>query len=646
MLQKDAVRCSGIYLDYLLTHRKEGAGMVRLRVRSIQDNLFEGEMTLTADREVRMVDDIAIRVGDTLFENTPDQECFVIQSHNRKRVTIIPSPELAERLENAVQEKERVFLESDLTFLVERVRNWYERYGKLVEMPRSKPACALDPMNPIMLSDNQYDSACLAMASPLAYIWGAPGTGKTRHVLASCIYSCISAGKKVLLTAPTNNALEQSLGGLLQALSETGIVPGGRILRLGVPSEGFCLSWGDVCEDGAVKWWKTKLTDDVSNLQFQEFLLDSSLNIREGQGNPDLDPFPGKQEPELRAEKKQIRAGISRTKRLYKTLSDSRNIMPVIGKFDVVAATVDTCLYRVLPDGAFQPDQVFLDEAGYCSVIKAMALTGYGKALTMLGDHMQLPPVFENEQEVTRLPEGSITRLWKLSSLYLEDVISSDDRAELCENAPARPRFEETAVAALTETHRFGPQLAEILGKRVYGPRFRSMSGSETRICFIDALKRPEDLEKDEFGRCRRISQSEAYCVEQQIEANLSSGWYSVGIIVPYVNQRNLIMETLRGMFRRHGITEDMDDDIVTVHGSQGREWDIVLFCVTDSFSEAFLTNSHRLESLRLINTAVSRARKKLILIGDSGDWARRPGQLVSELFGIAEKIDAGEEFG
>ena len=128
-------------------------------------------------------------------------------------------------------------------------------------------------------------------------------------------------------------------------------------------------------------------------------------------------------------------------------------------------------------------------------------------------------------------------------------------------------------------------------------------------------------------------------CIREMIEKNLYHSWLSVGIITPYVNQRTLLSESLHRLMKKHGMTEDMDDDIVTVHGSQGREWDAVIFSVTDSFEEAFLTNSRRMESLKLLNTAVSRARKTLILVGDVSDWKRRPGQLLSELFSIAEPV-------
>ena len=44
-------------------------------------------------------------------------------------------------------------------------------------------------------------------------------------------------------------------------------------------------------------------------------------------------------------------------------------------------------------------DRVFLDEAGYCNCIQALSLFTLGVPVTMLGDHMQLPPVCEVKEE-------------------------------------------------------------------------------------------------------------------------------------------------------------------------------------------------------------------------------------------------------
>ena len=74
-------------------------------------------------------------------------------------------------------------------------------------------------------------------------------------------------------------------------------------------------------------------------------------------------------------------------------------------------------------------------------------------------------------------------------------------------------------------------------------------------------------------------------------------------------------------------------------------EWDIVLFSVTDVFDEAHFTDTVRnSQAKKLINTAVSRAKKMLVLVGDAEDWKGRPGQLISELFAVGTEIDTKEK--
>ena len=130
--------------------------------------------------------------------------------------------------------------------------------------------------------------------------------------------------------------------------------------------------------------------------------------------------------------------------------------MPAITEFNVIAATVDNCIYRLLPGGDYKPDHVFLDEAGYCNVIKGMTLLGFGQPLTLLGDHMQLPPVFEGEQDLLQDPEKRLARLWKTSSLYIEDAVTCIDLETFCEKDTVRlPSFDKMQRGALIETYRF-----------------------------------------------------------------------------------------------------------------------------------------------------------------------------------------------
>lgn len=646
MLQEDAVRSAQIYLDYLIAHKDEGLGMVRARVRGIQGSLLSEEMVLFVDRVLRSAENLVLRVGGTVYENTPEQMYFRIVSVNRRKVVMAPSPEVAEHISSAFDRREPVILESDLTFLVKRVQSWYEKYGGKVCLPAAVPGkvIRLDPENPIALSDNQYDCAALAMSSPLTYIWGAPGTGKTKHVLASCVLSYLRAGKKVILAAPTNAALEQSLRGLLQALVRVGVRVAGTVIRLGIPGEDFHMAWKEVCEDGARDWMHMDIQDKIDGLKYRNSRIEEALAVRAGKARPGAaDDYPEKDDLALAREKKKNTAEVNALLVRSRKLSE-QGIMSQIAEFSVVACTVDTCIFKLAPGGAFQADHVFLDEAGYCNVIKGMTLLGFGKPLTLLGDHKQLPPVFEGERELLRDPEKQLTRLWKISSLYLEQVVSCENLGSFCRADPVRPVFDRVQEGDLCETYRFGPELAGVLARRIYGPRFCSRSENETKILFVNAPKSDADKGKDEEGKSLRMSHREARCIRSLVECNLNRTGMTMGIITPYRAQRRLLSDSVDSLMKKYHIEDDMEDDIVTVHRSQGREWDIVLFSVTDCFDEKHFTDTVRLpEAMMLINTAVSRARKILVLVGDAEDWKGKPGYLISELFAVGTEISPKE---
>lgn len=646
-LQEDCVRSCGIYLNYLDENRGTGKGLLRARVRGIQRSLLDGSLLLLTDREIRSGDGMMLRIGDEVWENTDDGPSFVVESADRRRIVLTPSAELSERLARAESEGEKVFAEIDLTFLARRVKDWFEKHGAEMEFPSARPRCRLAPDNPVMLSDNQYDCAGTAMSRPLSYIWGAPGTGKTKHVLASCVYSYIQAGRKVILAAPTNNALEQSLQGLLRALSDAGINPDGRVLRMGYPSEGFREAWPNICESGAFRYLKAETDGEISRLKYENSLMEESLLFRAGKAGEDAeDRFPELSARELKTLRKKNLERLGELQGQDGGAAEGRNPPSLISRFSVIACTVDACISRLPPGGSFRPDHVFLDEAGYCSLIKGLTLTGFGCPLTMLGDHRQLPPVFDcDDRRLLGDPEMRVIRLWQISTLYLEYAFSDEDRNRLYLREPDRPVFSRTAAAALTETYRFGPALTRILAGRVYGKDFRSLSGNATRILYVNAPKREEDKGQDASGEYRRVSASEGACIREMLEYNLFGRGYSVGIITPYAKQRNQLASALHRMLKKAGLEEDLEDDVVTVHRSQGREWDVVLFSVTDSFDEKWYTNSARPEALKLLNTAVSRARKLLILVGDAPDWMMRGGQLLSDLFRAAEEVPPQTRF-
>ena len=83
------------------------------------------------------------------------------------------------------------------------------------------------------------------------------------------------------------------------------------------------------------------------------------------------------------------------------------------------------------------------------------------------------------------------------------------------------------------------------------------------------------------------------------------------------------------------------NERVLTVHASQGREWDTVLLSVVDT-NRMWYCNSRlpKSKGLQVVNTAVSRARKRLVLVCDYDYWVSQPGQLIGQLVQSAKRLN------
>lgn len=107
----------------------------------------------------------------------------------------------------------------DFKWLIRRLLQWLEKHGENVCDPfrlaghRSRLS---EFTNVGAMSDEQIGSARNLLENPVAYVWGPPGTGKTRHVLAETVAHLIRQGKRVLVTAATNLAVDNALDAILR----------------------------------------------------------------------------------------------------------------------------------------------------------------------------------------------------------------------------------------------------------------------------------------------------------------------------------------------------------------------------------------------------------------------------------------------
>lgn len=280
----------------------------------------------------------------------------------------------------------------------------------------------------------------------------------------------------------------------------------------------------------------------------------------------------------------------------------------------VYAATIDAAI-RVLDsdepaDKTIPISHVFLDEAGYTSLARGMVAFACGAPVTFLGDHRQLPPICE----MNRIqPNNAPVCLWALSIAYYHELVNGDfrDLYNRCYCGEAEPSFQSISRFSLNLSYRFGPELAAILAKFIYDEHFHGIAGAPFDVEIIDAPYTP--------GPYNRSSLSEASGVARYIQAHPNDDF---AVLAPYRGQIKLLRETLPPYYK---------DSILTVHRSQGREWDTVIFSVVDGRSPYFVDSNLPI-GRAVLNTAISRTRRKLVLVCDTSAWMGKHNQIITSI--------------
>ena len=117
--------------------------------------------------------------------------------------------------------------------------------------------------------------------------------------------------------------------------------------------------------------------------------------------------------------------------------------------------------------------------------------------------------------------------------------------------------------------------------------------------------------EEERDGRSKFNSKEIEVCDELVRELRKYLSPEKIGVISPYVAQIKRIAERVKGV------------EVNTVDAFQGREKDVIIFSVTSTGKMDFVSNPNRL------NVAFTRARKKLIVIGNGRAMYRSKGSML-----------------
>jgi hypothetical protein len=259
-------------------------------------------------------------------------------------------------------------------------------------------------------------------------------------------------------------------------------------------------------------------------------------------------------------------------------------------------------------------DAVLIDEASMLPLPLCFLLSGLARErVVVAGDFRQLPAI--------AMSDAHMVRQW-----YSRDVFECAGIVDLVDSKRDHP-----ALVVLTTQFRSNQTLCSLINSRFYSGILKTASsGDTTTLFFKDSLsylnQSPvvfvDTSSLKPWGEQRSRSKSNLMhaLIVRKIALLLSTHGIarsseSIGIIAPYRQQSNLIGDLLVECCLGNHVS------VGTVHKFQGSERDTIILDLTEGrpleLGSFFTALSLRETGARLLNVALSRARKHLFVVAD-----------------------------
>ncbi|KAL3521778.1 hypothetical protein ACH5RR_019927 [Cinchona calisaya] len=420
---------------------------------------------------------------------------------------------------------------------------------------------------------------------PVLVIQGPPGTGKT-GLLKELICLAVKQGERVLVTAPTNSAVDN----MVEKLSDSGF----QIVRVGNPAR---VSHA-VASKSLVEIVNAKLADFRAEIERKKSNLRKDLKYC--------------------LKDDSLAAGIRQLlKQLGKTMKkkEKETVREILCSAQVVLAT-NTGAADPLVRRLDTFDLAVIDEAGQAIEPACWIPILLGKRCILAGDQCQLAPVILSRKAA----EGGLG-------------ISLLERATTLHKGVIATR--------LTVQYRMHDAIASWASKEMYGGLLKSSSSVSSHLLVDSPFVKPTWITQcplllldtrmpygslsigceehlDPAGTGSFFNEGEAEIVVQHVYSLITAGVSPTAIAVqsPYVAQVQLLRDRLDEFPEAAGV------EVATIDSFQGRESDAVIISMVRSNNlgaVGFLGDSRRM------NVAITRARKHVAVICDSSTICHNP---------------------
>lgn len=442
------------------------------------------------------------------------------------------------------------------------------------------PAKASDytPVNLPELNETQNEAVnSILQAADVAIIHGPPGTGKTTTLVAA-IREVIKTENQVLVTAASNTAVDL----LTEKIAAKGI----KVLRIGNPAR--------VSEE------QLKHTVDVQVSSHKDYKRIKELR----KSANDLRNIAGRYKRNFgRAEREQRRAVYQEARKLSEEAGMIENyiVEELLEEAEVITCTLVGSSNYLIAGRSYS--SVFIDEASQALETATWIPILRAGRVIFAGDHRQLPPTVKS-YEASKAG---------LSVTLFEKCI---ERQQVDVMLKIQYRMHGVIMEFSNQKFYNGQLIADqsirdrSLGDIGLSSFFEPVSFIDTAGCSY-----PEEIEsksqsffnKEEAG----VLMSYLTNLLEILPAN--EAVYSVGVISPYKAQ----VEYLKLQAEKLPLPTDKSIKISvnTIDGFQGQERDIILISLVRSNESGEIGF---LSDVRRMNVALTRAKKKLVVIGDS----------------------------